>query len=62
MGIDLKGAREKAAEAAAEPGTEAFSDLESEDALEGDVGGTGEEESLEASGSSGPEWGGGEDD
>ena len=61
-GIDWKGAGEKAATAAAEPGTEAVSDLESEDALEGAVGRTGEEESLGAIGFSGVEWSGAEDD
>ena len=45
-------------EAAAEPGTEADSDSESEDAMDGAVVGTGEEESLGASGSSGAEWSG----
>ena len=60
-GIDWKGARkrEEAAEAA-EPGTKAFTDLESDadNAMEGTVGGKGEEESLGASGSSGAEWSG----
>ena len=37
----------------AEPGTEAVSDSESEDEMDGAVGGTGEEASLGASGSSG---------
>ena len=62
MRIDWKGTWEKAVEAAAEPGTEAVSDLESEDVLEGAVGGTGEEKYLGASGSSGAEWSGAEDD
>ena len=51
-GIDLKGAREKAAASVVEPEMEAVSDLESEDEPEGAAGGTGEEESLRASGSS----------
>ena len=59
-GIDLKGAREKAAEAAAETETEA--DSESEDEPDRDAGGRGEEESQGASGSSGAEWSGAEDD
>ena len=41
------------AAAVAEPGTEVVTDSESEDAMDGDVGGTGEEASLGASGSSG---------
>ena len=47
-----------------EPGTEAGtdSDSESEDAMDGTVGGTREEASLGASGSSGEEWSGVEDD
>ena len=53
MGIDWKGAQERAAVAVAEPGTEAFMDSESEDEMDGAVGGTGEEASLGASGSSG---------
>ena len=40
-GIDLKGAREKAAEAAAEPEPKADSEAESEDEPEGDAGGIG---------------------
>ena len=48
-----KGTQDKAAAAAAEPGTEAFTDLESEDAMDGAVRVTGEEASLGASGSSG---------
>ena len=52
----MKGAREKAAEAAAEPETEADSDLGSEDKPEGAAGVIGEEESQGASGSSGAEW------
>ena len=48
-GIDLKGAREKAAVVAAE--TEA--DSESEDERDGAAGGGGEEDSQGASGSSG---------
>ena len=57
-GIDWKGARERAAVEAAEPGTEAVTDSESEDRMDGAVGGTGEEASLGASGSSGAEWSG----
>ena len=57
MGIDCKGARERAEEAAeaAEPGTKALMDSEFEvDATDGTVRGTGgEEASLGASGSSG---------
>ena len=60
--IDLKGARDKAAEAAAEPETEAVSNSESEDESEAAAGGTGGEESLGASGSSGAEWSKAEDD
>ena len=37
-------------------------DLESDDAMDRAVGGTGEEASLGASGSSGAEWSGTEDD
>ena len=48
--------------AAAEPGKEAVSDLDSEDAMDGAVGGTGEEAYLGVSGSSGAEWSGAEDD
>ena len=59
-GVDWKGARERAAAAAAELGMEGFTDLESEDAMGGAVGGTGEEASLGASGSSGAEWSGAE--
>ena len=55
-GVDLKGAREKAAAAEAEPETEADSDLESKDEPEGAAGGIGEEESQGESGSSGSEW------
>ena len=58
MGIDWKGARERAAASAVEPGTEAVLDLESENAMDGAVGGTGEEESLGASGYSGADWSG----
>ena len=58
MGIDWKGVQERAAAAAAEPVTEAVTDSESEDARDGAVGGTGEEASLGASGSSGAEWSG----
>ena len=51
------------AAAAAEPGIKAFTDseLEADDAMYGTVGGTGEEASLGASGSSGVEWSGAED-
>ena len=59
-GLDLKGAQEKAAEAAAE--TEMEADSESEDNLEGATGGRGEEESQGARGSSGAEWSRAEDD
>ena len=53
-GIDLKGAREKAAAATAKTKTDA--DLESEDKPEGAAGGRGEEEESQgASGSSGAE-------
>ena len=62
MGIYLKGAREKAAEAAAEPETEADLEEESEGEMEGAAGGIGEEDSHGASGSSGEEWSGEEDD
>ena len=59
MGIDWKGARERAeaASEAAELGTKALTDSESEadDATDGTVRGTGEEASLGASGSSGAE-------
>ena len=61
----MKGARERAeAAAAADPGTKAFTESESEtdDAMDRTVGGTGEEVSLGASGSSGAEWSGEEDD
>ena len=61
-GIDLKGEREREESAAAEPGMEADSEAESEDKPEGVVGGVGEEESQGASGSSGAEWSGVEDD
>ena len=54
--------RERAEAAAADPGTDAVSDSESGDAMDGGVGGTGEEASLGASGSSGAEWSGSEDD
>ena len=49
---------------AAEPVTKAFTDSESEadDAIDGTVGGTGEEAYLGASRSSGEEWSGAEDD
>ena len=53
--IDWKGGQERAASAAAEPGTEEDPDSESEDAIDGAVGGTGDEASLGASGSSGAE-------
>ena len=55
---------ETATAAAAEPGTKTFTDSESEtdDAMDGTMGGTGEEASLGASGSSGAEWSGAEDD
>ena len=60
--IDWKGARERAetAAAVAKPGTKTFTDSESEtdDAMDGTVGGIGEEASLGASGSSGAEWSG----
>ena len=59
-GIDLKGAQEKAEAEAAETETEADSD--SEDDPEGSAGGRGEEESQGASGYSGTEWSGAEDD
>ena len=55
-GIDWKGTQERAEAAeAAEPGTKAFTDLELEEdnVTDGTVGGTVEEESLGASGSSG---------
>ena len=47
-----------------EPGTKAFTDSESDtdDAMDRTVGGTGEEASLGAIGSSGAEWSGAEDD
>ena len=50
--------RGRKAAAAADPGKKADTDLEleSDDAMDGTVGGTGEEESLGASGSSGVEW------
>ena len=50
--------------ASAEPGTKevTYSESESDNAMEGTVGGTGEEASLGASGSSGAEWSGAEDD
>ena len=56
MGIDWKGAQERAESAAAvEPGTKAFTDLESEtdNAMDRTVGRRGEEASLGASGYSG---------
>ena len=62
--IDWKGARERVEAAeAAEPGTKALMDSESEvdDTTDGTVRGTGEEASLGASGSSGAEWSGAED-
>ena len=59
-GIDLKGAREKAVTAAAEPETGADLEAESEDEPERASGEIGEEESQGASGSSGAEGGGGE--
>ena len=64
-GIDWKGARKRAEAAAAEePGTKVFTDSESEayGAMDGTVGVTGGEASLGASGSSGAEWSGAEDD
>ena len=54
--IDWKGVQERAEAAAADPGTEAVTDSESEDAMDGARGGTGEEASLVTSGSSGAEW------
>ena len=63
-GIDWKGEGERVeAAAAAEPGKKAFTDSESEEdnAMDGNVGGTGEEAFLGASGSSGAEWSGAED-
>ena len=63
-GIYWKGARERAKAAeAAEPGTKALTDLESEadNTTDGTVRGTGKEASLGASGSSGAEWSGAED-
>ena len=52
------------AAAAAEPRTKLFTDSESEadNAMDGTVGGTGEEASLGASGSSGAEWSRAEDE
>ena len=66
IGINWKGARERAEAAAeaTEPGTKALTELESEaddDTTDGTVRGTGEEESLGTSGSSGVEWSGAED-
>ena len=55
-GIDLKGAQEKAAEAAVEM------ESESEDEPDRSAGGGGEEESHGAIRSSGAEWRGAEDD
>ena len=65
--IEWKGARQRAetaTEAAAEPGTNTFMNSESEtdNAMDGAVGETGEEASLGASGSSGAGWSGAEDD
>ena len=65
-GIDWKGARDRvetATASAAESGTKTFTDLESEtdDAMDGTFGGTGEEASLGASRSSGAEWSRAED-
>ena len=63
MGIDWKGAREKAegTEEAAEPALTGI-DLESEaDTLDGTTRGTGEEASLGTSCSSGAEWSRAED-
>ena len=60
--MDWKEVRERVAAAAADPGTKAVSDSESEDAMDGAVGGTGEEAFLGASGSSGAEWSRAEDD
>ena len=64
-GIDWKGARERE-EAAAEavyPRTKTlmYSESEADDATDGTVRGTGEEESLGASNSSGAEWSGAEE-
>ena len=59
MGIDWKGEIERVESAeAAEPETKALKDSESEadNATDRKVGGTGEEASLGASGSSGAEW------
>ena len=62
-GIELKGAQEKAEAAAAGTETDADSDSGSEDGPEGSAGGRGEEEESQgASGSSGAEWSGAEDD
>ena len=64
-GIDWKGAQERVETAAsAEPGTKevTYSESESDNAMEGTVGGTGEEASLGASGYSGSEWSGAEDE
>ena len=55
--------REEAAAEAAEPGTEVMTDSESEadnDTTDRTIRGTGDEESLGASGSSGAEWSGAE--
>ena len=65
-GINWKGARERAESAAeaADPGTKALTDSESkadDDTTDGTVRGTGEEESLGASGSSGGDCNGAED-
>ena len=63
IGIDWKGAREKAeaTEEAAEPALTGM-DLESKaDTPDGNARGTGEEASLGASRSSGAEWSGAED-
>ena len=59
-GVNWKGSRkrEESAAEAAEPGTKALTDSDSEadNATDGTVRGTGEEASLGASGSSGAEW------
>ena len=60
--IDWKGAQERVSAAAAESGTQAFTDSYSEYAMYRAVGRTGEEASLGAIGSSGSEWSGVEDD
>ena len=64
MGIGWKGERERAEAAVADLGTEEVtdSDSESEDDMDGTVGETREEAYLGASGSSGAEWSGAEED